>query len=510
MGCKNFSCSPFFYLIGVILMSIININNLTFSYEGSYDNIFSDVSFQISTDWKTGFTGRNGRGKTTFLNLLLGKYEYSGTISADISFEYFPYKISDTKKNTIDIVEEIFPEYEYWELSRELSVLNMLDELLFRPFETLSKGEQTKIMLAAMFLKNNSFLLIDEPTNHLDISGRQLVGSYMNTKKGFILISHDRAFLDSCVDHIISINKTNIEVQKGDFSSWLANKEMQDNFEISENKKLKKDIKRLSDASKKRAGWSDKVEKTKYGSKNSGLRVDRGFIGHKAAKMMKSAKALESRQSAAIEEKVSLLKNIEDSEALKIFQLEYHKTKLLEIENLSIFYDKPVCSGVSFTVEKGDRISLQGKNGSGKSGILKLICGEKINHSGNILINNQLKISYVSQDTEFLKGSLTDFARENDIDESLFKAILRKLDFAKVQFEKDMKDYSGGQKKKVLIAKSLCDKAHLHIWDEPLNFIDVISRIQLEELLLQNNPTILFVEHDSTFCKNISTKTVNI
>jgi len=491
-------------------MSIINIQNLTFGYDGSYDNIFENTSFQISTDWKTGFTGRNGRGKTTFLNLLLGKYEYSGTISANIPFEYFPYEISDNTKNAIDIVEEIFPDYEYWELSRELSILKLSDELLFRPFDKLSRGEQTKIMLAAMFLKNNSFLLIDEPTNHLDINGRRLVSDYLKTKNGFILISHDRAFLDNCVDHIISINKTNIEITKGNFSSWLKNKEKQDNFEISENEKLKKDIKRLSEAARQRAGWSDRVEKTKYGMKNSGLRVDRGFIGHKSAKMMKSAKSIEGRQTSAIEEKSELLKNIEGSEELKISQLDFHSLSLVDIENLSIFYDKKICENINFTIKKGDRIVLYGKNGSGKSSILKLIMGEKIDHNGNILINNQLKISYVSQNTEFLKGNLTDFARENDINESLFKAILRKLDFSRIQFEKDISDFSGGQKKKVLIAKSLCEKAHLHIWDEPLNFIDVISRMQIEELLTKNKPTILFVEHDSEFCKNVATKVVEI
>ncbi len=95
-------------------MSLINVKNLTFSYDGSCDNIFENVSFQIDTDWKLGFTGRNGRGKTTFLNLLLGKYEYSGTISANVGFEYFPFNIADKKDMTIDIVNEIFPDYLQW------------------------------------------------------------------------------------------------------------------------------------------------------------------------------------------------------------------------------------------------------------------------------------------------------------------------------------------------------------------------------------------------------------
>ncbi len=201
-------------------MSLINVSNLTFSYDSSFDNIFENVSFQIDTDWKLGFIGRNGRGKTTFLNLLLDKYEYSGTISACVDFEYFPYVINDKTRNTLDIISCINNTALEWEIIREFSLLNMSEDILYRPFNTLSNGEQTKVLLAVLFLKENNFLLIDEPTNHLDIAARKTVSKYLNNKKGFILVSHDRNFLDSCVDHIISINKTNIELQKGNFSSW--------------------------------------------------------------------------------------------------------------------------------------------------------------------------------------------------------------------------------------------------------------------------------------------------
>lgn len=488
-------------------MSLINVRNLTFAYDGSYDNIFENVNFQIDTDWKLGFTGRNGRGKTTFLNLLLGKYEYSGKISSSVSFEYFPFHVENMDYLTIDVVSDIYPEYLQWKLMRELTLLELTDDVLYRPFNTLSNGEQTKVLLATLFLKENSFLLIDEPTNHLDMNARKLVSDYLNSKNGFILISHDRAFLDNCIDHILSINKTNVEIQKGNFSTWWENKQRLDNFELSENEKLKKDISRLNEAAKRTNSWSNEVEKSKKGSTNSGSKIDRGYVGHKAAKMMKRSKTIESRQQAAIEEKSKLLKNIENSESLKISQLNFHKNRLVELENVSISYDdNMVCNDVSFTIDQGDRIALLGKNGSGKSSVIKLICDGDINYTGTFRKGSGLKISYVSQDTSHLQGNLTDYARENDIDESLFKAILRKLDFSRVQFEKDISSFSGGQKKKVLIAKSLCEKAHLYIWDEPLNFIDVISRMQIEELLLEYSPTILFVEHDREFSKNISTK----
>jgi len=490
-------------------MSMINVAHLTFAYEGSYDNIFETVSFQINTDWKLGFVGRNGRGKTTFLHLLLGKYEYTGKISSNVRFDYFPYTVEKKQENTIEVIRSIHPDFLLWELLREFSILALQEEVLYRPFQTLSNGEQTKVLLAILFLKENNFLLIDEPTNHLDREAREIVSNYLNTKKGFILVSHDRAFLDHCVDHILSINKTNIDLQKGNFTSWWENKVKQDNYELDENEKLKKDINRLTVAARRTSDWSDKAETAKFNTKNSGIRPDRGYVGHKAAKMMQRAKSIEARQMTAIEEKSRLFKNIESAENLKISQLAYHTNRMLQLENVSIHYgEKTVCTNVNFTVEQGERIALYGKNGSGKSSILKLICGESIEYTGRFQKGSGLLVSYVSQDTSFLNSSLTDYAQKNEIDESLFKAILRKLDFERIQFEKDLSEFSEGQKKKVLIAGSLCQKAHLHIWDEPLNFIDVLSRMQIEELLLSYQPTILFVEHDSVFCEKIATKKV--
>ena len=488
-------------------MSLINVTNLTFAYDGSYENIFENVNFQIDTDWKLGFTGRNGRGKTTFLNLLLGKYEYRGSITASVSFSYFPYHVEDPGILAIDAVEAMHPDYEYWRVAREMAKLQLDDAVLYRPYGTLSNGEQTKLQIAVLFSKENHFLLIDEPTNHLDIRGRELVSKYLSSKKGFILVSHDRAFLDGCVDHILSINKSDIQICKGNFSAWWENKQRQDAFEQAENEKLKKEIVRLEETAREKANWSDRVEASKIGEHA----FDRGYIGHKAEKMMTRSKAIEKRQTAAIEEKSKLLRNIERSDTLKIFQTPFHTKRLAELKGVTIDYgDGAICEDISFTIQMGDRIALQGPNGSGKSSIIKLLCGQDIPFTGQLWLGNGLKISYVNQDASGLRGKLSDFARNAGIDESLFLAMLAKLDVPKTQMEKDMSSLSAGQKKKVLLARSICEPMHLHIWDEPMNYIDVISRMQIEELLLEYQPTILFVEHDKAFCENVATKIVEL
>lgn len=486
-------------------MSMIRVENLTFAYPSSYDNIFENVSFQIDTDWKLGFIGRNGRGKTTFLNLLLGKYEYQGKIQASVQFDYFPYPVSNKDRLTTDILSEVCPLAEEWELLRELSYLEVREDALWRPFFTLSNGEQTKVLLAALFLNSGHFLLIDEPTNHLDMKARETVSAYLKRKKGFILVSHDRCFLDGCVDHILSINRSDIEVQRGNFSTWFTNFQRQQGFELAQNKKLKKSIDTMQKSAQRTSAWSDRMEASKYGNGP----VDRGYIGHKSAKMMKRSKSVQIRQQRAIEEKSRLLKNLETTEDLKIAPLLYHTDTLVTFSNVvPVFDGKDICRPISFSVKQGERIALDGKNGSGKTSLLKLLTGQHTEHRGTIAIGSGVILSYVPQDTSMLNGSLSEFAKASQIDESLFKAILRKMDFSRIQFEKKMEDFSAGQKKKVLIARSLCEQAHLYVWDEPLNYIDIYSRMQIEKLIEEFSPTMIFVEHDLAFRKNIATRTV--
>lgn len=492
-------------------MSMIRVENLTFSYSSSYDTIFDNATFQIDTDWKLGFVGRNGRGKTTLLNLFLGKYEYSGKIISSVQFDYFPYPVSDKTRMTEDILQEVCPLAEEWELMREFSYLDVDADVLWRPFHTLSNGEQTKVLLAALFLNEGHFLLIDEPTNHLDTNAREMVSAYLEKKKGFILVSHDRRFLDRCVDHILSLNRTTIEVQSGNFSSWMENFERQQEFETMQNERLKKEIRHLQQAARQTSNWSDAVEKSKKGLKNSGSKIDRGYVGHKAAKMMKRSKAIEERQKQVVKQKSALLKNTETADVLKIYPLEYYTDLLVSFSDVSVCYGATqICKPVSFEVHQGERVVLDGKNGSGKSSLLKLLLNAPIEHTGTITIGSGLVISYVPQDTSHLNGSLSEFAEKNHLAESLFKAILRKMDFERVQFEKNMEDFSEGQKKKVLIAKSLCEQAHLYVWDEPLNFIDVYSRMQIEQLIEQFAPTMLLVEHDIAFREAVATKVVRL
>lgn len=492
-------------------MSQITVQDLHFTYDGDHTPVFEGIDLQLDTGWKLGLVGRNGRGKTTLLRLLAGELEGRGTISLRQPCLRWPRPVADPARRTVDILlEGVAPEDE-WKIYRELSLLGLSEEILDRPFSTISGGEQTRALLAALFLDEGAYPMIDEPTNHLDGPGRALVAGYLkNLDRGFLLVSHDRAFLDGCVDHILALNPTSPELVRGTFSSWFKDKEDRDRGEAARNEKLKGEIRRLEQAAKRTSTWSDKVEQTKYGTKNSGLRPDRGFVGHKSAKMMQRAKNLEDRQQRAIQEKTGLLKDMERADSLKLSPLSYHSDRLLEGRELTVSYTGMEGRPVSFTLRQGDRLCLDGGNGSGKTSLLRLVLGEEVPHTGTLFRASGLVISYVPQKADHLRGGPTAWAEGQGINVTLFLTILRKLDFSRALFERDMGEYSAGQQKKVLLAASLCQSAHLYLWDEPLNYIDLFSRMQLEELLLQYRPTLLFVEHDRVFREKIATQVIEL
>jgi lincosamide and streptogramin A transport system ATP-binding/permease protein len=382
-------------------------------------------------------------------------------------------------------------------------------------------------MLAVLFADENEFLLIDEPTNHLDGAARDIVKEYLATKKGFILVSHDRDLLDGVCDHVLVLNRASIEVQTGNFSTWWDNKEKTDAFRQSENEKHLKEIGKLKSAADRTGRWAEKSEGTKIGfdpvKEHDRSIATRSFIGAKTKKMQARVKAVEKRIDREITEKEGLLQDIERVNDLKLQPLRYHKEILVNASDLSLRYadsERELFRGLRFQVKRGERVVLSGANGCGKSSVLKAIlgkikpseyeCAKELIVEGNLDVASGLVVSYVNQDTSFLHGTLREFCIKRGLEESLFLAVLRQLDMQREQFVKNMEDFSEGQKKKVLIAASLITPAHLYIWDEPLNYIDVFSRMQIEKLILEFEPTMLLVEHDVSFQKKVATSLIRI
>ena len=294
-------------------MAQIEIKDMTFYYEDFYHPVFERLSVRLDTDWKMALVGRNGRGKSTLLNLLSGSLlPTTGEIKQTGTVSYFPYLYDAAFTRAMDVVKECIgglrtlelklQEYEdafskvsqeeagaesdetdstayfdllnqYLELDgyameshicRELSQMGLSEKLLEQEFATLSGGEQTCMLILALFLRKDAFVLLDEPTNHLDKRKKEHLKEYLKKKKGFIIASHDTEFLDEVCDHILAINKTDISIEQGNYSTWHYNMELKEQFELRTREKLEQEIGQLERQSKQTRVWSNVGNKQKY------------------------------------------------------------------------------------------------------------------------------------------------------------------------------------------------------------------------------------------------------
>ena len=483
----------------------ITIQNLSFTYEGAYTPVFDNLTVNLDSSWRLGLIARNGRGKTTLLRLMMEEMPHQGRIELPLAPVYFPFAPDDVDNLTLFVMQQAAPDAPDWRFLREMNALGLCEDALYRPFRTLSRGEQTKALLCALFAREDAYPLIDEPTNHLDAHGRELVARYLRRKDGFLLVSHDRAFLNECVDHVLSLQKSDAWVMRGGYDTWEERFNRQNAYEQARNESLRRDISRLEQSTRRAAQWSDRVEKGKYHvAESECAALDRGYVGARSAAMMKRAQNTLKQRERAMEEKSALLKNVERVGELKLTTLHHPKQVLITVENGAVRYGgKTVAQNIRFALRQGERAALTGPNGAGKSSVLKALCGVGGALEGDVYLASGLIISYVPQETDGLRGGLRDFLSRRGLDETLFKAILRNMDFQREAFERPLETLSQGQKKKILLAASLCTPAHLYVWDEPLNYIDVFSRVQVERLIASCQPTLLLVEHDRRFLDTV-------
>lgn len=480
----------------------IEMKNVSFSYDLLDEPLFNNINITIDNFWKLGLIGRNGRGKTTLLRLLQNKLPYSGTVTSDEEFQYFPLAIRNSKVSTYYAIDEVIP-VELWKLERECRLLSLDQSLLWAPFEQLSGGEQTKVMLAAVFCGENRFLLLDEPTNHLDTKGRSIVANYLKKKKGFIVVSHDRHFINEVVTHILAIEKSRLSLYKGNFSIYEQEKKLQDEFELEQNRSLNAEINRLQKTAREKSNWAAQREKPS-GNDPFGNAI--------AKRMNKRAKAIEKRTQEKIEDKTKLLKNIETVSDLTINCQYKHRNPVLRMKNFTLSYsDQPLFHPISFELFQGEQVAIVGPNGSGKTSLVQFLQGTfSGTANGEILMPQGLSTSIIRQNYEDNRGILKDFASDHEIDYTLFLNNLRIFGFNRDVFQVPIEKMSMGQQKKVEFSRSLGLEAEFYIWDEPLNYLDVFNQQQIEKMIAHFKPTLLFVEHDATFVKNTATKVIEL
>ncbi len=521
-------------------MSCIQLKNVSFHYTTPYKVIFSGLHVSIQSTWRTGLIGRNGRGKTTLLQLLRGaEHPDKGEVLMPLDAAYFPYTVSDASRTTHEVIRRAVAPYDEWEammatlsksedrndlekyadihetycahhgyeidafIAKEADLCGLTEEMRIRSFSTLSSGERTRALIAALFLRTNGFVILDEPTNHLDIDGRRMLAEYLRQKSGFLVVSHDRRFLDDCIDHIVVLEKETVEVRQGNYSSWKYNKDLFDMFEQEKNCHLKKEITQMKQVARERRDWSSHTEKSKKSA------YDSGYMGHLAAKMMKRAKTAEHRIDNAIEEKETLFVNRERERRLKLEIASKKPGLLAAFYNVSCgFNGRLLFQNISCEIHPGDRIAVSGPNGCGKTTLLRALCGEVTPLEGTVYLPAQTKIVRAHQEPLWREGDLGEHIRISGIDAIRFRTILGSFGVSGEVFDRPLEFFSAGELKKIELCRSLIEPTHLLVWDEPLNYIDIMSREQIEKVLLHDLPTIIFVEHDEYFIETIATKRI--
>ncbi len=514
-------------------MAQIEIKDMTFYYDDFYHPVFEHLTANLDTDWNMALVGRNGRGKSTLLKLLSGGLKpASGEIKLSGTVSYFPYLYDAAFTKAMDVVKECIgglrtmelklQEYEenfdeaYFELlnryleldgysmesqiCKELSQMGLSESLLEQDFATLSGGEQTCMLILALFLRKDSFVLLDEPTNHLDVGKKEHLKEYLKKKKGFIIASHDTEFLDAVCDHILAINKADISMEQGSYSTWRNNMELKEQFELRTREKLEREIGQLERQSKQTRAWSNIGNKQKY-----------PYAGHFRTNgtraYMRQAKAAEQHIKDNLEEKKQLLRNMEAERKLNISQESVRRDCLLTADHVSFCYEgasAPALEDVTLHIYPGDKIWLRGKNGAGKTTLLKLLAG-KLPGTG-IRRAGGISIAYVTQEPECQSGELPVSLREN----RRFKDLCMLFDLPPDSLRRPLETLSSGELKKMDIAKTLSENHQILFLDEPLNYMDVNFKAQLEKALSDEDLTIVFVEHNEAFGERLATQVVEL
>ncbi len=516
-------------------MSRILLNEVSFSYKKYYEPVFERVTVNLDTDWRLGLIGRNGRGKTTLLRLIHGTLQPDqGSVLMEVKTEVFPYENISTYPKTMDVIKEnigglrtmeenlenleVLQEYldaDGYEMEsrikREMNRIELPERLLEQDFDLLSGGEKTKVLMIALFLRKDTFVLLDEPTNHLDLKGKEVIANYLKKKKGFLVISHDRDFLDQVVDHIVSINKTDISVEKGNYTTWKNGKDIREEYENRTRERLIKEIASLENHALTARRWSGQANQQKYAfashARTNGTRA-----------YMRQARHAEQLVEENLEIKKNLLLNYEEAKTLHFSQIETSLEELIKIKNLSFSYEEKegkanlLIRDLKFSVSKGDRIWIKGKNGAGKSTLLKLLSGripsDLVEREEGLLIGE----SY--QEPLWEEGFLRDYFKNVDgrLKEEFetFQELCYLFDLPEGYQERPLETYSSGEKKKIDIARALTLKSQILFLDEPLNYMDVYFREQLETAILEIEPTVVFVEHDVWFGNCIANKVIEL
>ena len=510
---------------------LIQLNNVTKNFV--VNKVFSNVKMEINDKDRIAIVGRNGAGKSTLLKIISGEIDFDNgerTVSKDTTIGYLSQEfivredlsiyeemitcfneIIELEKELEKISYELTPENiesnpglldkydrlqnqvlthkDYHYKSKIDSVLYGLDfdkEVFDKKISTFSGGEKTRLSMAKLLLSEPDLLILDEPTNHLDMENVAWLENYLSSYNGaIVIVSHDRYFIDKVVNVVYNLEFGKLKKYVGNYSNFLCQYEEDYEKNLKEYVSQQKDIKRLEEF------------------------VQKNIARASTSKMAKS------RQKVL--DKMEIIDNPrKDDKAANIeFRIKEQSGRdVLIINDLQVGYEEQVGQKYNFSVYKGDRLAIVGKNGIGKSTLIKTIAKKQKKLGGNIQYGSKVSLGYYDQKQAEFESSKTILNELWDeyplMKEAEVRTVLGRFLFRGDDVLKIVRDLSGGEKARLQLAKLMLEKNNLLILDEPTNHLDITSKQVLEEALENYEGTILFVSHDRYFINKIANKVFDI
>lgn len=510
---------------------LIQLNNVTKNFV--VNEVFSNVKMEINDKDRIAIVGRNGAGKSTLLKIISGEIDFDNgerTVSKDTTIGYLSQEF--IVREDLSIYEEMITCFnEIIELEKELekisyeltseniesnpglldkydrlqnqvlthkdyhykskidSVLYGLDfdkEVFDKKISTFSGGEKTRLSMAKLLLSEPDLLILDEPTNHLDMENVAWLENYLSSYNGaIVIVSHDRYFIDKVVNVVYNLEFGKLKKYVGNYSNFLRQYEEDYEKNLKEYVSQQKDIKRLEEF------------------------VQKNIARASTSKMAKS------RQKVL--DKMEIIDNPrKDDKAANIeFRIKEQSGRdVLIVNDLQVGYEEQVGQKYNFSVYKGDRLAIVGKNGIGKSTLIKTIAKKQKKLGGNIQYGSKVSLGYYDQKQAEFESSKTILNELWDeyplMKEAEVRTVLGRFLFRGDDVLKIVRDLSGGEKARLQLAKLMLEKNNLLILDEPTNHLDITSKQVLEEALENYEGTILFVSHDRYFINKIANKVFDI
>lgn len=471
---------------------MLTINKLTVELGGNI--ILDEVCAFAARGEKIGVIGVNGAGKSTLFKSITNHIEYDGDITILGSLGYMSQELVNEVKNLDCTIGEYLILHndlniEEWEISRFLNNLNMADKTPESSLSELSGGQKIKVEIIRLLFQEPDILLLDEPTNFLDIPSAEWLMKYlMNYPKSVIVISHDLRLMNRALDRIWYVNELThkIESFNGNYEEFLAFKEKVNAFLVKQIRQEEKKIKRMYESALFLASRKSVKEK------------------RKAAKKMEQVE----KAKVELDQKKPLLKK---SKSMKIFfpDLVTASRNILKVSGISKKYDKDVLKSVSFEMIRGQKIAIIGKNGVGKTTLLKILAQKTQPNSGEIIWGKHVDLGYYAQEYEGLDYKMsvvenfTEAARLKELGIGRIRAILGAFLFPGDKIEQRVSSLSGGEKTRLALSKLFASGYNFLLLDEPTTYLDPASKDILLDALKEYKGTVLLVSHEPEFVNSL-------